>query len=300
MPHTTRTKQQEFFPDLLLPVAEDNPRGALDELVDRSLAYRTGPELKELLEFTRRFPQFAPFNAMLLHVQNRGIVYALRAPRWEKEYGRRVRPAARSYVILQPMGPVAFVFDLSDTEPIDPEKDRVPALALNPFPVKGKPPTGMLEKLLRACASIHIQIEYKDLATNVAGIATRSPKPTEVFHIALNLKHSQAQQIGTLSHELAHIFCGHLGVTEDAFWLPRKSLSLPTREFEAEAVAYLVTERLALDIGSAEYLSGYLGADQATPDYSLDAVLKAAGKIEEMLYGRFRSSKHKRGATAKQ
>ena len=60
------------------------------------------------------------------------------------------------------------------------------------------------------------------------------------------------------------------------------------REFEAEAVAYLVTDRLSLDIGSVQYLAGYLSDDKPLPNYSLDTVLTAAGKIEEMLRGTFR------------
>jgi len=54
---------------------------------------------------------------MLLHIQNPHISFALRVPTWERKYERRVSRGARPYVILQPFGPVAFVFDLSDTKP---------------------------------------------------------------------------------------------------------------------------------------------------------------------------------------
>ena len=88
-----------------------------------------------------------------------------------------------------------------------------------------------------------------------------------------------------------HVFCGHLGETEIGFWPSRGQIPLQTREFEAESVAYLVTDRMNLDIGSEVYLSGYLTDDGPLPDYSLEAVLKAAGKIEEMASGRFRLRK---------
>ena len=55
---------------------DDDRRQTLDELVSKALAYRTGPELKALLDFSSRFPYLAPFNAMMLHVQNPGIRYA--------------------------------------------------------------------------------------------------------------------------------------------------------------------------------------------------------------------------------
>ena len=69
------------------------------------------------------------------------------------------------------------------------------------------------------------------------------------------------------------------------------------REFEAEAVAYFVTDRMNLDIVSVSYLAGYLDHEWL-PNYSLDAVLKAVGKIEEMLAGRFRAKKPKKTAPA--
>src|SRR6266446_2261490 len=109
-----------------LPDNKDNARKALDDLVSRALAYRTGPELKALFDFMKRFPHLAPYNAMLLHIQNPGIQFALRAPVWERKYERRVNVGARAYVILQTMGPVAFVFDLSDTTPINPKRDLIP------------------------------------------------------------------------------------------------------------------------------------------------------------------------------
>jgi hypothetical protein len=62
-------------------------------------------------------------------------------------------------------------------------------------------------------------------------------------------------------------------------------------EFEAEAVAYLVTDRLNLDIGSVQYLAGYLSDDKPLPNYSLDAVLSAVGKVEAIFQGKFRPRK---------
>lgn len=307
-------------PQVSFDAALADPRRALDDLISRALAYRTGPELKELLDFTRRFPHLAPYNAMLLHVQNPGIVYALRARDWERKYKRLVKPAARPYVILWTMGPVAFVFDLSDTKPIDPDDDRVPEIVANPFPTKGQPPPGELEKLMAACLKIAIEINLRDFGTNIAGQVQRlgKPKPkltegeqaihdalpddlfgpakAEVdFYIALNSKHTPAQQLGTLAHELAHIFCGHLGTSKLGFWPDRRDAPLDVREFEAEAVAYFVTDRFNLDIGSVSYLASYLKPGHPLPNYSLDAVLKAAGKIEEMLAGRFRPKKPGRG-----
>src|SRR5438105_14176434 len=69
-------------------------RKALDDLISRALAYRTGPELKALFDFMRRFPHIAPYNAMLLHVQNHGIQFSMRVPVWERKYQLRVNSGA--------------------------------------------------------------------------------------------------------------------------------------------------------------------------------------------------------------
>src|ERR1700730_13703178 len=270
------------------PNSRETTRKALDTLVADAIAYRTGRELKELFDFMRRFPHIAPYNAMLLHVQNPGIGYALQARLWERDYRRQVRPGARPYVILQTMGPVAFVFELSDTEPVDPSVDVVPEIVKNPFPAKGQPPIGGVRKLVSACLKVGIEVEWRDRGTNLAGSVHRLTHRTPPFHLLLNLKHTEAQQLGTLAHELAHVFCGHLGVSGEGFWPERSYVTKITREFEAEAVAYLVTDRLNLDIGSVQYLAGYLSDHEPLPINSLDTVFKAVAKIEEMLRGTFR------------
>src|SRR5438128_5204614 len=144
---------------------QETARKSLDQLLSRALAYRTGPELIALFDFMRRFPHIAPYNAMLLHVQNPGIGYALQPRFWERRYHRRVRPGARPYVILQTMGPVAFVFELSDTEPIDRAVDLVPEIAKNPFPAKGQPTLGAIGRLISACSEIGIEVERRDRGT---------------------------------------------------------------------------------------------------------------------------------------
>ena len=64
---------------------QETARKALDDLISRALAYRTGPELKALLDFMKRFRHLAPYNAMLLHVQNPGIGYALQPRFWSRD-----------------------------------------------------------------------------------------------------------------------------------------------------------------------------------------------------------------------
>jgi IrrE N-terminal-like domain len=273
-----------------LPEMEDG-RKAVDELIAGALAYRTGAELKALFDFIQRFPHLAPYNAMLLHVQNPNIRYALRATVWAR-YGRRVRDGARPYVILQIMGPVAFVFDLGDTYRMPGTLiPDIPEEILDPFAAKGQPPPGCLDRVLVACALVDVITAINAIHDpKLAGRVTRAASG-QTFLIELNARHTDAQKIGTLSHELAHIFCGHLGATEKGFWPNRRGVELSPRELEAEAVAYLVTSRMRLDIGSIRYLAEYLTSEAELPNYSLDIVLKAAGKIEQMAAGTFRPKK---------
>lgn len=274
------------------PLSErDSAKHALDELVSNALAYRTGPELRELLEFSCRFKHMAPYNAMLLHVQNPGIRYALSRADWKSHYRRQVKPGARAYVVLIPFGPVRFVFDLSDTEPIDPAWDRVPEQAINPFGATGLPPESAIPNMIKNCAKLRIQVSEADLATHLAGYVQTHTSPGWDFFLQLNAKHKPATRFGTFVHELGHVFCGHLGESKDGFWMNRRGAALASRELEAEAVAYLVTRRLGVDVGSAGYLAGYISANKPLPDYSLDHVLTAAGKIEDMIHDRFRLKK---------
>lgn len=68
------------------------------------------------MRFIARFRFYAPFNAMLIHVQMPGAAFVALPHRWEGVYGRRLKPEARALVILQPIGPVLFIFDVSDAK----------------------------------------------------------------------------------------------------------------------------------------------------------------------------------------
>jgi hypothetical protein len=101
----------------------DVARRALDELLRLAREYKTTTQYRELLDFVGRFRFYSPYNAMLIHTQMPGAVYVAPPHRWLGQYRRRIKPGARPLIILQPMGPVMFVFDVSDTEP---EQDAPP------------------------------------------------------------------------------------------------------------------------------------------------------------------------------
>lgn len=66
------------------PAAEfdaDCGRRALDELFSAAQQYRTTESFHELMRFAVHFRFYAPFNAMLLHIQMPGAVYVAPAHR---------------------------------------------------------------------------------------------------------------------------------------------------------------------------------------------------------------------------
>ena len=103
------------------------------------------------------------------------------------------------------------------------------------------------------------------------------------MRIAIHDGLDEPSRFGVLCHELAHIFLGHLDSDGDRWWPSRAGLSHQTREFEAEAVAYLVTARLGLEGNSARYLAKFTDRDAAPPAaVSMDTIAKVAGRIEQM------------------
>ena len=101
------------------------------------------------------------------------------------------------------------------------------------------------------------------------------------YELLLNEQHSLETKYATLVHELAHLYCGHLGTPNLKWWPSRCGLPQEVEEFEAESVAFLVCNRLGIENPSPEYLSGYVKDHKNTPPISLDCVLKSAGLIEQ-------------------
>jgi hypothetical protein len=104
-----------------------------------------------LLTFISKFKFYSPFNAFLIHTQKRGAAYVATPQRWLYDYGRSITSNAQPIVILQPMGPVMFVFDVSETEKIPGSKNvrEVPAGIEKPFEIQsGKLRAGQIEKVI--------------------------------------------------------------------------------------------------------------------------------------------------------
>lgn len=278
---------------------EPAPAGstALDELFLVARQYRSSAAFVQLMEFVASFRAYAPFNAMLLHIQRPGATFVAPPSRWLRQYGRRIKPAANPLVILQPMGPVMFVFDVLDTEP-NADARPVPPEVVQPFEVSGTL-HGELERTVDNAKRDGVAVSERDEGSQSAGSirvsqgvsrlqfcprGKRPPQHSQIRHrydVVLNSKHSRETRYSSLVHELAHLYCGHLGSPSSRWWPDRRGLPKSIRELEAEAVAFLVCRRLGLEPRSAEYLAEFM-RDGEAPAISLDCVMKAAGLIAQM------------------
>lgn len=110
-------------------------RHALDELVNLAHQYTSTKPYQELIAFVARFRFYSPYNSMLIFIQKPGAKFVAPAHRWIWQYGRTIRPNAHPLVILQPMGPVMFVFDVEDTE-AGPDAPPLPKEVEKPFEVR--------------------------------------------------------------------------------------------------------------------------------------------------------------------
>ena len=282
-----------------VPLDQDSARTALDELFTLARKYNSSNAYLELIRFVGRFRFYSPFNAMLIHTQMPGAHFVCTALGWRRDYHREIKIGARPIVILQPMGPILFVFDVSDTAPL-PNAPPLPVRVEDPFKVRSGKIGGQLGLTIENARRDGVRVSERADGSQQAGsiqwaaagqhleftIANkRMPISTQVplwFELLLNSSLSAESRFGTLIHELAHLYCGHLGTRNGRWWPDRQNLSPVVREFEAESVSYLVCARLGIDTASDEYLAGYVGKSAATPPISLDRVLKSVCLLEQM------------------
>ena len=106
---------------------------------------------------------------------------------------------------------------------------------------------------------------------------------------------SSEAQYATIAHELAHLYCGHLGSPDIKLWPDRQNLDHVTEEFEAESVSFLVCQRHGIQTTSPEYLSNFVRNHTEIPQMSMESVMRAAGLIETMSSERMKLRKNRAG-----
>jgi hypothetical protein len=281
------------------PLDRDSARTALDELFTLARKYNSSDAYLELMRFVGRFRFYSPFYAMLIHTQMPGARFVCTALRWQRDYHREIKIGARPIVILQPMGPILFVFDVSDTAPL-PNEGPLPVRVKDPFQVRGRKVGGQLGLTIENAKRDGVRVSERAYGSQRAGSIQRAvagehleitiakkpmPKSAQIpvwSELLLNSRLSAESRYGTLVHELAHLYCGHLGTPNGRWWPDRQNRLHAVREFEAESVSYLVCARLGIDTASEEYLAVYVRNCPVTPSISLDRVMKSVWLLEQM------------------
>jgi hypothetical protein len=266
---------------------------ALDELFGAIDKYRTSEGFRELLDFLAKLPRVGPYNGLLLHIQRPGVTDVATVRGWQR-LGREVKRDACPLVTLKTFGPIEFVYDVADTTGPD-----LPVDVSDPFRATGRVVPQVVARTKHNAEWDGIAVLERKFGTSLAGrvmgqsdgavkLGTGAPA---VLVIELAMNRSLESQYATLVHELAHVYCGHLAAPKGAWWTNRSSLDLRRREFEAEAVSWIVCSRQGLDPGSYRYLEGYLGVGKLMPAASLDQIVVAANHIETLGSRRFRRHK---------
>ena len=271
----------------------DAAQSLLADLIARSRLYHRSQDYQALLDFTSRLRTFAPFNAFLLHVQKPGLRFAASAHDWQERFARTIKEGARPLLILWPFGPVAFVYDLDDTEGETPLPDSVTQAFRATGVMTAERIKGFGPRLLRTGISLK-RIAYGDAHAGHVSAApapegvdvvnpSTAPKERPFYRVRINSNHEPNVQFATLAHELAHLYLGHLGPDAYLKIASRDRPNPAQQELEAESVSYLVCRRNGVASKAEEYLANYMKANTDMGNLDLYWILKAAGQIESVL-----------------
>ncbi len=274
----------------------------LDELFSAAREYRNSEAFKRHMDFCAHFHMVGAYNAMLLEIQREGVRYVLNEKRW-RDYNRRPKPNARPLTILMPFYPLEFVFDVSDTEhiPGTPEikyEEHLEAIAY-PFKVKGELDLKKYDVFLSNLKYLGIKADLSMSAGSILGAHIASYSNEELmtttirrrecgllfpqyFIISVNASETPEEQFVSICHELGHYFCRHMPPPSKKWWEERH-VGTVQEEFEAEAVAWLVSERLGIKSDhSEEYLAGYMEKYGNVPDVAVGTIMSAVDRITHL------------------
>ena len=305
------TRQLSLFPDSPLNLSNNltddkfadletilNP---VDEVFSASKRFRDNRNVIDLLRFIARFPGYSAFNGLLLYTQNSSATYVATARSWKQKFGRQPKLDARPIIILAPMAPIIFLFDIQDTE-----GPPVPHTHLEPRATHNQPLGKIYTNTQHNCVvhgiSVYETMLDKGSTDNACRItpALRKQYPDLALQkdtsylILIDKSLTLEEKYSSLVLELGHIFCGHLGIDRHAWWTEREGLNISGEEMEADASGYLVCERLGLHACSAKHIGRYIEKNYKLPVFSLNAVLQSVGYIEEMGKSRWKAPRKRR------
>jgi antirestriction protein ArdC len=229
----------------------------IKQLTEGIAALTTTRQWERWLRAQRSFHRYSFSNTLLILRQFPEATRMAGFHSWRK-LGRFVRKGEQGIAILAPvtlrpeseadgddeLSPVAYriayVFDVSQTdgEPLPEITHRL----------GGDDPAGASVRLEKVAAELGYSVAFTQLPGERNGDCTH-----ELRHIRISDRLAPAHRAKTLAHELAHAI------------LHGDSQDRELAELEAESVAYIVCQELALDSGaySFGYLAGWAGGEEA-------------------------------------
>ncbi len=267
--------QDPLFPEWQPPASVDEEKlaelRAFDELGHLAQRYRESRAFGKILDFVIAMRELSPYNAALLHLQKPEARMVRTAAEWLL-LGRQPLPQARPALLLYPGGPLHFVFDVSDTsgEPVNRE------------PAPRPDPAVLLQNTVERALREGVAVVGPLFGQEPRGRLRRGQTGEPPFTIALDPDDDPASQYATLVYELARLFLGHLGGCEGCDWPARPPADDISGRFEAGAVAAIVCGRAGVPTEAGAFVRGYLQNFAEAPDFSLDLVLRVAGRLERL------------------
>lgn len=265
-----------------------NDKFIIDELLQKSWRFRNTDEFTKFFNFIASFHHYSRYNTMLVYIQNQAVTFFGGISFWKKNFDRIPKQDARPYIILVPKGPIMLVYDIFDTEGKEtPEEFLEKGLGSKPFEVKGEIDDKIYESAIDEAKKWGVKISFKPLSYFNAGyIKTLF---SGYLEICLKEGMTKEENFAVLIHELSHLYLGHTGHKEIYYngkgkptKLLQRKLSRTAEELEAETINYLICKKLGLENRSAEYIAAYIKSDNDLIEFSYEAVIKTADKIERL------------------
>ena len=279
----------------------DKELSTIDQLFKDVKRYRKCSEFQKRLEFYSNFPYLGVYNAELVAQQRPGARFVLTAKKWAEDYHRKIKPNARPLIILVPFHPVDFLFDVTDTKPIDSIKnvddnaiiERIIERFMSDYKRgddgfyldnlwTNMEKQGICYNRIHAGSDLYAEIrndQTEKLFVQVYKDVTLTHH--NFFTISVNSGLNRTEELSRIFHELAHLFCHHFKCA----WWEGRSCSTTEKEFEAETVSFLVCKRLGIKSHAVEYLADYFAENNLIPEISAELVFHAVDIIQDMASG---------------
>lgn len=246
----------------------------LDELTTGIAELTTSDRWERFLDVQSRFHRYSFLNTLAIQLQRCDATQVAGFTTWRR-LGRQVRRGEKGIAILAPIvrrtrvedergeelivigAPSAFrvvhVFDIAQTD-----GDELPTICER---LEGDDLADAYTRLVAVAHSLAYTVEEDYLPGETNGDCT-----FEARRIRVEVTNSEAQQVKTLAHEIAHAML-HEGFQDRAL-----------AELEAESVAFIVCR--ALGIESASYSFGYVATWGGGGPEAVAAIKAAGGRIQ--------------------